>query len=86
MVLLFVMTNRSGKVFLYTYLSDTSPAPDKPGKFLYTPFWRKRSIYAHLSGAGEVFIYTYLVPEKYLYTPNVFMLFSHHIFFLVFKH
>ena len=29
------------------YLSDTSPAPDKPGKYLKTPFRRRRSIYTH---------------------------------------
>ena len=51
------------------YLSDTSPAPEKPGKFLKTPFRRRRSAYMYilLSGAGEageageaveVFIYT----------------------------
>jgi len=60
------------------FLSDTSPAPDKLGKYLKTPFQRRRSIYTHFIGAGEVFIYTYLAPErpkkpekleKYLYTP-----------------
>jgi len=48
------------------------------GKYLKTPFRRRRSIYTHFSGAGEVLIYTYLAPErperpekpeKYLYTP-----------------
>jgi len=53
------------------YLSDTSPAPKKPGKYLKTPFRRRRIIYTHLSGAGEVLIYTYLAPEKYLYTPQL---------------
>ena len=58
------------------YLSDISPALEKPGKYLKTPFRRRRSIYTHLSGAGEVLIYTYLAPErsekpeKYLYTPD----------------
>src|SRR6218665_1425847 len=39
------------------------PAPEKPGKYLKTPFRRRRSVYTHLSGAGEagepreVFIY-----------------------------
>jgi len=57
------------------YLSDTSPAPEKLVKYLKIPFRRRRSIYTHFSGAGEVLIYTYLVPErpekqeKYLYTP-----------------
>src|SRR6218665_3334915 len=49
----------------------TSPAPEKPGKYLKTSFRRRRSIYTHFSGAGEVLIYTYLAPEKpekYLYT------------------
>jgi len=36
--------------------------------------WRSLEIiYIHLSGAGEVLIYTYLAPEKpdkYLYTPR----------------
>src|SRR6218665_3998220 len=72
----------SGEVYLNIspapekyYLSDTSPAPEKPGKYLKTPFPRRRSIYTHFSGAGEVLIYTYLAPErpekpeKYLYTP-----------------
>jgi len=59
----------------YIYLPDTSPAPEKPGKYLKTPFRRRRSIYTNFSGAGEVLIYTYLAPErpekpeKYLYTP-----------------
>ena len=53
------------------YLSDTSPAPEKPGKYLKTHFRRRRSAYIHLFGAGEaeeageageVFIY--------MYTPN----------------
>src|SRR6218665_3855226 len=58
------------------YLSDTSPAPKKPEKYLKTHFRRRRSIYTHFSGAGEVLIYTYLAPErpekpeKYLYTPR----------------
>src|SRR6218665_234017 len=54
-------------------LSDTSPAPEKLGKYLKTPFRRRKSIYTHFSGAGEVLIYTYLAPErpeKYLYTPK----------------
>ena len=37
------------------------------------PLRRLESIYTQLSGAGEVFIYTYLAPEKpekYLYTPQ----------------
>jgi len=72
----------SGEVYLNIslapekyYLSDTSPAPEKPGKYLETPFRRRRSIYTHFSGPGEVVIYTYLAPErsekpdKYLYTP-----------------
>src|SRR6218665_3945826 len=55
------------------YLSDTSPALEKPGKYLKTPFRRQRSIYTHVSGAGEALIYTYLAPvkpEKYFYTPQ----------------
>jgi len=42
----------------------TSPAPNEPGKYLKTPFRRRRSAYIHLSGAGEageageVFMYT----------------------------
>jgi len=53
-------------------LSDTSPAPEKPGTYFKTPFRLRRSIYTHFSGAGEVLIYIYLAPErpeKYLYTP-----------------
>ena len=47
-----------------------------------TPFRRRRSIYTHFSGAGEVLIYTYTYmaperpgkPEKYLYTPiNIYI-------------
>jgi len=44
---------------------------------LKTPFRRRRSIYTHFYGAGEVLIYTYLAPkrpekpEKYLYTPGM---------------
>src|SRR6218665_2293960 len=62
------------------YLSDTSSAPEKPGKYLKTPFRRRRSIYTHFSGAGEVLIYTHWAPErpekpekpeKYLYTPPI---------------
>jgi len=58
--------------------SDTSPAAEKPGKYLKPPIRRRRSIYTHFSDAGEVLIYTYLAPErperpekpeKYLYTP-----------------
>src|SRR6218665_1234077 len=41
---------------------------------------RRRSIYTHFSGAGEVLIYIYLAPErpeKYLYTPILsFILFT----------
>jgi len=54
---------------------NTSPAPEKPEKYLKTPFRRRRSIYTHFFGAGEVLIYTYLAPEKpekpkkYLETP-----------------
>jgi len=33
------------------YLSDTSPAPEKPGKYLKTLFRRWGSIYTHFSGA-----------------------------------
>jgi len=47
----------AGKVYLNNspaletyFLSDTSPAPDKPGKYLKTPFRRRRSIYTHFSG------------------------------------
>jgi len=47
------------EVFKYT-----SPAPEKPGKYLITPFRRRRSIYTHFSGAGEVLMYTYLAPER----------------------
>ena len=52
-------------------LSDTSPALEKLGKYLKTPFRRRKSIYTHFSGALEVLIYTYLAPEKYLYTPEL---------------
>src|SRR6218665_28418 len=51
---------------------NTSPAPEKPRKYLHTPFRRRRSIFTHFSGAREVFIYIYLGPEKpkkHLYTP-----------------
>ena len=60
----------AGEVFKYT-----SPAPEKPGKYLKTPFRRRGSIYKHFSGAGQMLIYTYMAPErpekpeKYLYTP-----------------
>src|SRR6218665_30772 len=59
------------------YYINTSPTPEKPGKYFKTPFRRLRSIYIHLSGAEEVLIYTYLAPEKpdkYLYTPLGFKL------------
>ena len=49
----------AGEVFKYTF-----PAPEKPGKYLKTPFRRLRSICTHLSGAEEVLIYTYLAPER----------------------
>src|SRR6218665_1817423 len=39
------------------YLFDTSPAPEKPGKYLKTP-----------SDAGEVFIHTFPAPKKCFYT------------------
>ena|SRR6218665_2406407 len=64
------------------YLYDTSPPPKKPGMYLKTPFRRRRSIYAHFYGAGEVRVYTYLAlekpekpeksdkSEKYLYAPD----------------
>jgi len=42
--------------YIYIYLSDTSPAPEKPGTYLKTPFRRRRSIYTHFSGTGEVLI------------------------------
>src|SRR6218665_2451895 len=42
---------RAGPAFKYT-----SPAPEKSGKYLKTPFRRRRSIYTHFSGAGEVLI------------------------------
>jgi len=69
----FKYFSSAGEVFLYIYLhvSDTSSAPEKPGKYFKTPFRRQRSIYTHFSGAGEVLIYIYLAPEKpekYLYT------------------
>src|SRR6218665_3435338 len=55
----------AGEVFLYNfiYLSDTSPAPENSGKYLYrsTPFRRRRSICIQLPSAGEageIFIYT----------------------------
>src|SRR6218665_2682561 len=60
----------AGEVYL-----NASPAPEKPGKYLETPFQRRRSIYTHFIGAGEVPICTYLAPEqpkkpeKYFYTP-----------------
>ena len=38
-------------------LYDTSPAPEKPGKYLKTPF-----------RPGEVFIHTFMAPEKFLHT------------------
>src|SRR6218665_3468309 len=41
-----------------------------PGKYLKAPFRRRRSIYTHFSGAGELLIYNYLAPEKCLYTPG----------------
>ena len=71
-----VYLNTSPALSIYIYLSDSSPAPKKPGKYLKTPFRRRRSISTHFSGAGEALrpIYTYLAPErsekpeKYLYT------------------
>src|SRR6218665_550076 len=42
----------------------TSPAPEKPRKYLKTPFRRRRSVCTHFSGAGEVLIYAHLAPEK----------------------
>src|SRR6218665_2548656 len=78
----FLGFSGAGELYLNTsparekyYLSDTSPAPEKHGKYLKTPFRRRKSIYTHFSVAGEVLIYTYLAPErpekpeKYLYTP-----------------
>ena len=56
-------TSPAPQKYFYIYLSDTSPAPKKPGKYLYTPFQRLRIIiYTHFSGAAEK-------PEEYLYTP-----------------
>jgi len=48
--------------------------PDKPGKYLETPFRCRKRIYTHFSGAREVLrpYMHYLapeMPEKYLYTP-----------------
>ena len=43
----------AGELFKYT-----SPAPEKPLKYLQTPFRRQISIYTHFSGAGEVLIHT----------------------------
>jgi len=58
--------------YIHINLSDTSTAPEKPGKYFKAPFRRRRSIYIHfrrwrsayihLSGAGEVFIHR--VSEK----------------------
>src|SRR6218665_1628733 len=57
----YLNTSTAPEKYFYIYLSDTSPAPEKHGKYIYAPFRRRRSIYIHLSGAGEageVFIYT----------------------------
>ena len=73
----YLNTSPAPDKYFYIYLPDTSPAPEKPWKYLKTPLRRRRSIYTHFSGAGEVLIYTYLAPEKpgkpekpekYLYT------------------
>jgi len=32
--------------------SVATPAPEKPGNYLKTPFRRRTSIYTHFSGAG----------------------------------
>jgi len=71
-----VYLESAGDVFKYT-----SPALEKLGKYLKTPFRRRKSIYTHFSGTGEVLIVicTYLAqerpekpekPEKHLYTPQ----------------
>jgi len=63
---LYLNTSPAPQKYFYIiiYLSDTSPAPEKPEKYLYTLlFRRRRSAYIHLSGpgeAGEVFIYTHV--------------------------
>src|SRR6218665_1165960 len=59
------------QISIYRY-RNASPAPEKPGKYLETPFQCRRSIYTHFSGTREVLIYTYLAPENYLYTPVSF--------------
>jgi len=46
----------SGAGEAYEVFKYTFPAPEK--------------YFTHFSGAGEVLIYTYLAPEKNLYTPN----------------
>jgi len=48
----------------------TSQASEKPRKYLHTPFRLRRSICTHFFGAGEVLVYTYMAPEKHLYTPR----------------
>src|SRR6218665_1137195 len=73
----YLNTSPAPEKYFCIYLSDTSPAPEKPGKNLKTPFMCRRSIHTHFSGAGKVLLYTYLAPErpkksekpeKYLYT------------------
>ena len=55
---MYLNTSTALEKYLYIYLSDTSQAPEKPGKYLYTSFRGRRSVYIHLSGAGEVIICT----------------------------
>src|SRR6218665_4137811 len=50
----------AGEVFVYIYLSDTSPAPEKPGKYFKIPL--------NTSLASEKYLYTlFPAPEKCLY-------------------
>jgi len=65
------------KYFYIICLSDTSPVPEKPGKYLKTPHLPGAGeVSIHFSVAGEVLMYPYPAPErpkkpeKYIYTPE----------------
>ena len=66
-------------------LSDTSPAPEKPGKYLYayTSLRRPRSIYTHFSGTRGVYIHLSGAGEAeeaglvFIYTEISLILYSH---------
>jgi len=55
------LLRRRRSISIYIYLSDTSQAPEKPGKYLKTPY---------LAPERQE------MPEKYLYTPLYYLLLS----------